>query len=100
MVSTVPVILRVGGAGIDDLRRGAELLRLHRQQAQTVEIDGGQFAQTVGAVQIGPFGALQGDVFVQGGDFVLQGGDLFQLMLGRVILAVGPEGRAKDGEED
>ena len=88
-----------GRRGVGDLPGEPELFRLHRQQAKPVEIQGGQFAQAVGSVEIGPFGALQADLVAQGGDFILHGGHLFQLMLGRIILAVGPEGEAEDGEK-
>jgi hypothetical protein len=54
---------------------------------------GRQFAQPVGAVQIGPFGALHRQRLAQAADLALQRAHLFQRGLGGVILAVGPEAR-------
>ena len=84
---------------IGDLIDLAELLGLQRQQAQTLEIQIRQIPQPVWAVLIGPFGAQHGQTGMGASRMLIrmQLVGLVQRLLGRVVLAVGPEGEADYG---
>ena len=63
---------------------------------QTIEIDFGQFAQPIGPVQIGPFGAQHIEPGLRVANLGLDRAGVFENLLCRVILAVGPKGQTKD----
>ena len=68
----------------------AEMLRRHRHQAEALEVQIRQFAQPVGAIEIGPFGAQNRQALTFDANLPLQLLDLADRMLRQDVLVIRP----------
>ena len=75
-----------------------ELVGLQRHQTQPVEVDQRQFAQAVGPVEIGPFGAQHANRRPRFADLAVELFDLGQRALGLVVFLIGPQREAHHRE--